>query len=179
MNESADSISAGDVIAAIGAVIILARLIVKLTPTPKDNTWLERVVVWLKHIGLHIPALFLAGALSWGCGATGKISTGYNPSTGEIIIGGGLQDTNLAVELQAAYNLLTQQPGAITLTVVFRDAPPSDVLAALADAGAIPIRPNLFALALPSPRAADHPAFVALRKALYAGARVEPLRPSP
>lgn len=177
MNESASPVSAGDVIAAIGAVVILARVIVKLTPTPRDNTWLDRVITWLKHIGLHIPALLLAAALWSGCGSTGKVSTGYNPSTGELLVGGGIQNTNLAVELQAAYNLLSQQPGAITLTVTFRDVPPEDVLAALADAGAIPVRSNLFALALPSARAADHPTFLALRKALYAGARVEPLQP--
>ncbi|MDW8310115.1 MAG: hypothetical protein RMK20_12155, partial [Verrucomicrobiales bacterium] len=82
MNASS-TISAGDVIAALGAVIILARLIVKLTPTPRDNTWLERLITWLKHIGLHIPALVLAAALASGCGSAGKVSTGYNPAPGE------------------------------------------------------------------------------------------------
>jgi hypothetical protein len=42
------------VTAVVGAVVIAARLIVKLTPTPKDDTALEKVVTFLKIIGLHI-----------------------------------------------------------------------------------------------------------------------------
>ena len=41
-------------IAAIGAVIIAARLIVKLTPTPADDTALEKVINFLKHVGLNV-----------------------------------------------------------------------------------------------------------------------------
>jgi stage V sporulation protein SpoVS len=41
-------------VAAVGAVVILARLIVKLTPTPADDAWLAKVVGALKHLGLHI-----------------------------------------------------------------------------------------------------------------------------
>lgn len=40
--------------AVIGAVIVLARLIVKLTPSNIDNVWLDRVVSVLKTLGLHI-----------------------------------------------------------------------------------------------------------------------------
>lgn len=40
--------------AIIGAVIVLARLIVKLTPSNIDNVWLDRVVSVLKTLGLHI-----------------------------------------------------------------------------------------------------------------------------
>jgi len=40
--------------AVIGAVIVLARLIVKLTPTNIDNVWLDRIVSVLKTLGLHI-----------------------------------------------------------------------------------------------------------------------------
>ena len=40
--------------AIIGAVIVLARLIVKLTPSNIDNIWLDRVVSVLKTLGLHI-----------------------------------------------------------------------------------------------------------------------------
>jgi DUF1009 family protein len=42
------------VIALAGGVVILARIIVKLTPTPADDTALEKVVNFLKSIGLHI-----------------------------------------------------------------------------------------------------------------------------
>jgi len=41
-------------IAALGAIIIAARLIVKLTPTPADDTVLEKIVAFLKHVGLQV-----------------------------------------------------------------------------------------------------------------------------
>ena len=44
-----------ELVAAVGAAIVLARLIVKLTPTPKDDSALEKIVNFLKAIGLHIP----------------------------------------------------------------------------------------------------------------------------
>ena len=48
-------IANGDGIVAIaGAVVILARLIVKLTPTPKDDTAMDKLVETLKHLGLHV-----------------------------------------------------------------------------------------------------------------------------
>jgi hypothetical protein len=31
-----------------------ARIIVKLTPTPKDDTVLEKIIAFLKHIGLNV-----------------------------------------------------------------------------------------------------------------------------
>lgn len=40
--------------AALGLVVGLARIIVKATPTPKDDSFLETVVTILKHIGLNI-----------------------------------------------------------------------------------------------------------------------------
>jgi len=43
-----------DIIAIMGAVIILARLIVKITPSETDNIWLEKIINSLKHLGLHI-----------------------------------------------------------------------------------------------------------------------------
>lgn len=43
-----------DIVNAIMAVVIAARVIVKLTPTPADDTFLEKIVGWLKHAGLHI-----------------------------------------------------------------------------------------------------------------------------
>jgi uncharacterized membrane protein len=42
------------IMAIVGAVIVLARLIVKVTPTNIDNVWLDRVVSVLKTLGLHI-----------------------------------------------------------------------------------------------------------------------------
>jgi hypothetical protein len=44
----------GDVLAVYSAVVIAARLIVKLTPTPKDDSVLEKIVGFLKHVGLVI-----------------------------------------------------------------------------------------------------------------------------
>ena len=43
-----------DIVNAIMAVVIAARVIVKLTPTPKDDSFLEKIVEWLKHLGLHV-----------------------------------------------------------------------------------------------------------------------------
>jgi len=40
--------------AGAGAVIILARILVKLTPTPADDTILAKVVDALKAIGLKL-----------------------------------------------------------------------------------------------------------------------------
>lgn len=43
-----------DIITALTTLIIASRLIVKLTPTPRDDTALEKVVTALKHLGLHV-----------------------------------------------------------------------------------------------------------------------------
>jgi len=43
-----------EIIAAITGVMVAARLIVKLTPTPKDDSFLEKIIEWMKHLGLHI-----------------------------------------------------------------------------------------------------------------------------
>ena len=43
-----------EIVAAIGAVCIAARAIVFLTPTPADDSVLEKVVNFLKTLGLHI-----------------------------------------------------------------------------------------------------------------------------
>ncbi len=40
--------------AAVGLIMGAARIIVKLTPTPKDDTILERIVGLLKHVGLNV-----------------------------------------------------------------------------------------------------------------------------
>lgn len=43
-----------EIIAAVGGIVLAARVIVKLTPTPKDDTILEKIVGIFKHVGLHI-----------------------------------------------------------------------------------------------------------------------------
>jgi len=43
-----------ELVAALGGIVLAARIIVKLTPTPKDDTVLEKVVNFFKHIGLHV-----------------------------------------------------------------------------------------------------------------------------
>ena len=40
--------------AAIGLIMGAARIVVKLTPTPKDDTILEKVIDFLKHVGLNV-----------------------------------------------------------------------------------------------------------------------------
>ncbi|NBO26168.1 MAG: hypothetical protein EBU96_05130 [Actinobacteria bacterium] len=42
------------IVALVGGIVILARIIVKITPTPKDDSALEAVVNFLKGVGLHI-----------------------------------------------------------------------------------------------------------------------------
>jgi hypothetical protein len=44
-----------DLMAALGAIVMLARIIVKLTPTPADDTALATLIEILKHLGLHVP----------------------------------------------------------------------------------------------------------------------------
>jgi hypothetical protein len=36
------------------AVIVVARLVVKITPTPDDDTFLEKFVNFFRHLGLNI-----------------------------------------------------------------------------------------------------------------------------
>ena len=43
-----------DITNVLVAVIVASRLIVNLTPTPADDSALDKVVGWLKHLGLHI-----------------------------------------------------------------------------------------------------------------------------
>lgn len=43
-----------EIVAAIGGIVLAARIIVKLTPTPADDSALEKVVNFLKTLGLHI-----------------------------------------------------------------------------------------------------------------------------
>lgn len=43
-----------EIVAAVGGIVLAARIIVKLTPTPKDDSILEKIVGFLKGLGLHI-----------------------------------------------------------------------------------------------------------------------------
>lgn len=40
--------------AAIGLIMGAARIIVKLTPTPKDDSILEKFIGLLRHVGLNV-----------------------------------------------------------------------------------------------------------------------------
>lgn len=42
------------IVAAVGGVVLAARIIVKLTPTPADDSFLEKIVNFLKGLGLKI-----------------------------------------------------------------------------------------------------------------------------
>lgn len=43
-----------ELVAIVGGVVLVARIVVKLTPTPKDDSILEKIVAFLKAVGLHI-----------------------------------------------------------------------------------------------------------------------------
>ena len=43
-----------EIVAAVGGIVLAARIIVKLTPTPADDSFLEKVINFLKGVGLNI-----------------------------------------------------------------------------------------------------------------------------
>ena len=43
-----------EIVAAVGGIVLAARIIVKLTPTPQDDSFLEKVINFLKGVGLNI-----------------------------------------------------------------------------------------------------------------------------
>jgi len=43
-----------EIVAAVGGIVLAARIIVKLTPTPADDSFLEKIVNFLKTVGLNI-----------------------------------------------------------------------------------------------------------------------------
>ena len=45
---------ATDLLSLYSGIIIAARIIVKLTPTPTDDSILEKIVNFLKHVGLVV-----------------------------------------------------------------------------------------------------------------------------
>ena len=42
------------IVAALGGIVLVARIIVKLTPTNTDNLVLEKIVNFLKGVGLKL-----------------------------------------------------------------------------------------------------------------------------
>ena len=44
-----------DILAVIGGVVSVASIVVKLTPTPKDNSVLEKIIKVLSALGLFNP----------------------------------------------------------------------------------------------------------------------------
>lgn len=70
-------------VAFVGTLVIVSRLIVNLTPTPKDNKVWAAVVDVLKKLGLYIPLFVLCGFLV-GCAGNGfALSASYtDPETG-------------------------------------------------------------------------------------------------
>jgi len=42
------------IVGIVGAIVLGARIIVKITPTPKDDSILNVVVKFLKAVGLHV-----------------------------------------------------------------------------------------------------------------------------
>ena len=42
------------IVAAVGGIVLAARIIVKLTPTPADDSFLEKIINFLKKLGLKI-----------------------------------------------------------------------------------------------------------------------------
>ena len=43
-----------EIVAAVGGIVLAARIIVKLTPTPKDDSLFEKVINFLKGVGPNI-----------------------------------------------------------------------------------------------------------------------------
>ena len=43
-----------EIVAALGALVMGSRIIVRLTPTPQDDSFLEKIVNFLKGLGLKI-----------------------------------------------------------------------------------------------------------------------------
>ena len=43
-----------NIVGIAGGVVMLARLIVKITPTPKDDTALAKIISVLKSVGLKL-----------------------------------------------------------------------------------------------------------------------------
>jgi hypothetical protein len=43
------------VLSIAGTIVLVARVIVKLTPSPADDTFLDKVITFLKHLGLSTP----------------------------------------------------------------------------------------------------------------------------
>lgn len=75
-----------DITSIVIGIIVVARLIVKLTPTPKDDTWLAKVVDILGHIGLKLPLLLCVCALSACSTVTTRTETHNDGKTVQTVV---------------------------------------------------------------------------------------------
>jgi hypothetical protein len=118
-------------IAAIGAVIIAARLIVKLTPTPADDTALEKVITFLKHVGLNVKtiawlivpaALLLVGCNGIPSGTTAGVNAAPDYVGGAVGVPLG---TNAVLTATGGVNPNNTDDWNAGVQVTFRAAPTS------------------------------------------------------
>jgi hypothetical protein len=70
------------IVGAIGGIVIAARFIVLLTPTPVDDNWYKRIVEVLKKLGLYIPVAVACLILLNSCSLTYEGE--YGDVTGSI-----------------------------------------------------------------------------------------------
>jgi hypothetical protein len=112
-----------DVLAAIGAAYTLALLIVKLTPTPKDDTGLAKVSGWLKVLAKVFGLNLFQGVNSSGTTTTTKPGAS-RPTAALLIIGLSLAGLSCATltaiqsderaQLQIAQETFTATVQALT-----------------------------------------------------------------
>lgn len=118
------------VIAYLTAIVGLARIVVKLTPTPVDDTWLDNFITFLKHIGLNIKTILLLGMCATmlsSCGFLTSAGAFAATPTGEVLVA--------AVEAEAsALDKTIEPPELLKLTTKWQAA-----LAALPPATGNPV----------------------------------------
>ena len=70
-----------DITAALTLLVGAARIIVKLTPTPEDDTLLASLITFLTHIGLKLPLIgtLLLGGFLVSCNTTTQTVTVRSP----------------------------------------------------------------------------------------------------
>ena len=175
------------IVAAIGAVIIIARLIVKLTPTPADDTWLEKFIEGLKHIGLNIKTVALLlllgvwclgfGVLTTGCGTSHPTTINVGSTNGNVSGGVTTQiTTNINAGVTGSYDP-TNGSWTAGLVITFKEAPPAAVLQLAETAGAVQTpntkaqTPTRFIITRPDATSAAQTNFI--EAALRSGATIE------
>lgn len=171
------------IVAAIGAVIIIARLIVKLTPTPDDDTWLEKFIEFLKHVGLNVKtvALILLASsfylLTSGCGTPHPTTINVGSTNGNVSGGVTTQiTTNINAGVTGSYDP-TNGSWTAGLVITFKEAPPAAVLQLAETAGAVQTpntkaqTPTRFVITRPDATSAAQTNFI--EAALHSGATIE------